>query len=94
MFFRHRDVFRAPNRRDIDGVYGGQTEGGVAEFQTNSGQTGTGQVDTEIWSVAADPPLLDACRDSVAFNPARAAAQIKGRLPLRFEASDAPIMIS
>ena len=43
--------------RDIDGIYGGQTESGVRDFQTKSGQTTTGQVDTETWTMITTLPV-------------------------------------
>ena len=45
------------DERDIDGIYGGQTEGGVSDFQTTGGQTANGQVDTDTWTAITSLPV-------------------------------------
>ena len=48
--------------RDVDGVYGGQTHGGVVTFQEGHGMPGTGEVDTDTWlalTAESVPPTFD-----------------------------------
>lgn len=44
---------------DIDGIYAGQTEGGVSDFQGRHGLPSTGAVDTETWAGITRLPLPD-----------------------------------
>lgn len=43
--------------RDLDGVFGGQTEDSVRDFQTRTGQSATGQVDSDTWTGITNLPI-------------------------------------
>jgi hypothetical protein len=45
------------DQSDIDGIYGGQTEGGVREFQAQHALEATGAVDIETWAGITQLPM-------------------------------------